>query len=150
MCFCIVSNPVPGPPANISAVTKSSTSVRVRWLDVPLDQQNGIITKYEVEIRERTGSSNFLPASTKTATENGTYLVTALKPYTDYRFRVRAYTIIGPGTYSPSHVTRTHGTGMSCLQLYHTVVWLSVLLHTFNTSKTVLFVVSPCVIQLLQ
>ena len=92
---------------------ESSKSIRIRWTAVPVDEQNGIITQHEIEIREKQGTDNLGKPYTKITTESDTSLITKLKPYTDYQFRVRAYTLVGPGGYSSPQTNKTHEDGMS-------------------------------------
>jgi len=91
--------PAPTPlvaPAGVAGTSPSPTSIRVTWSAV-----TGA-TSYEVD--RATGSGNFAPAGTPTATE---LVVTGLSPETDYRFRVRAIRGTEQGPYSTDATVRT-------------------------------------------
>ena len=98
-------------PKIISVLAESSNSIRIRWLVVPFNERNGIITQHRVEIRERIMAQSLLPPFYRTATEEDTILVTGLKPYTTYSFRVEASTAVGSGYFSSSKEGRTHDNG---------------------------------------
>ena len=102
-----------GEPKITSVVPESSESVRIQWKAVPADDQNGIIIQHEIEIRKKQGRDSFGKEDVKTTNKSDTFLATELKPFTDYQFRVRAYTVVGPGDYSSPHTTRTPEDGMS-------------------------------------
>ena len=88
------------PPDNVTAVNISSTAIRVPWDPVPAIDQNGVITRYEVEYNQTT----FIEVSMyNTTTVNSTTLMvdlTGLEEYVEYSIRVRAYTSVGAGPYS--------------------------------------------------
>ena len=111
LVYCAVAPD--GEPTITSVVPESSESIRIRWKAVPLDEQNGIIIQHEIEIREKQGKDYLGKADTKTTSKSDTFLVTELKPFTDYQFRVRAYTVVGHGEYSSPQATRTHEDGKS-------------------------------------
>ena len=84
-------------------MVNSSTEILVIWNGVPLIDQNGLITTYEV-LYEPFGTFDDLMniGSTTvnvTATDLSTLLVN-LQEFVSYRIAVRAYTSIGPGPYS--------------------------------------------------
>ena len=88
------------PPDNVTAVNISSTAIRVSWDPVPVIDQNGVITRYEVEYNQTTFSEVSLY---NTTTVNSTTLMvdlTGLEKDVDYFIRVRAYTSMGAGPYS--------------------------------------------------
>ena len=95
------------PPDNVQAHTSSSTAILVTWDPVPEIDRNGIITQYEVEFNQST--FNEISTSNLTAT-NGSKLMMeleGLEEYAEYTIRVRAYTIVGPGSFSIAVVNRT-------------------------------------------
>ena len=68
------------------------------WDEVPPIERNGIITEYEVEYNQSTFDIN----TTQTVTVNSTMAeLTGLHEYVDYSIRVRAYTRVGAGPYTP-------------------------------------------------
>ena len=84
----------------MTAVTISSTAIRVSWDPVPLINQNGVITQYEVEYNQTTFSE---VSMYNTTTVNSTTLMvdlTGLEEDVVYFIRVRAYTSVGAGPYS--------------------------------------------------
>ena len=88
------------PPDNVNAVNISSTAIRVTWEEVPAIDQNGIITRYEVEYNQTTFSGATMSATT--TVNSSTFMVdlTGLEEYVEYFIRVRAYTSVGAGPYS--------------------------------------------------
>ena len=87
-------------PDNVTAVNISSTAIRVSWDTVPAIDQNGVITRYEVEYNQTTFSE---VSMYNTTTVNSTTLMmdlTGLEEYVEYSIRVRAYTSVGAGPYS--------------------------------------------------
>jgi hypothetical protein len=97
-----------GAPTITSILPETSKSIRIRWTAVPVDEQNGIILGHQIEIRVKMGKDTFGMPFEKKATEKDSFLATELKPFTDYQFRVRAYTRIGLAKiYSSPKSTRT-------------------------------------------
>ena len=97
-----------GFPQNPMSMTISSTDIAVMWDPVPLSQRNGDITHYEVEVNQTTLSE--LLDSELRQTSNGSQLMlflTDLQEFVEYTMRVRAYTSVGPGPFSPSFSSRT-------------------------------------------
>ena len=84
----------------MTAVNISSTAIRVSWNPVPLIDQNGVLTQYEVEYNQTTFSE---VSMYNTTTVNSTTLMvdlTGLEEDVEYSIRVRAYTSVGAGPYS--------------------------------------------------
>ena len=80
------------------------------WDPVPLIDQNGVITQYDVEYTQSTFTS--VPM-TQTVIVNSTMAVlTGLEEFVEYSIRVRAYTSVGAGPYSDAVVERTREDGM--------------------------------------
>ena len=70
------------------------------WDPVPLIDQNGVITQYEVEYNQTTFSE---VSMYNTTTVNSTTLMvdlTGLEEDVEYSIRVQAYTSVGAGPYS--------------------------------------------------
>lgn len=82
-----------GPPQNVQAWTLSSTSIQVTWGPPLLEEQNGVILRYDVDYRTRSGQPNKLA----TADNQTTIQVKNLTSFTRYWFAVRAVNVIGVG-----------------------------------------------------
>ena len=88
------------PPEGVTAANISSTVIRVSWDPVPVIDQNGVITQYEVEYNQTTFSE---VSMYNTTTVNSTTLMvdlTGLEEEVMYSIRVRSYTSVGAGPYS--------------------------------------------------
>jgi protein tyrosine phosphatase len=81
-----------GPPQNLRTEVLNFSAIQVMW-DPPLvNEQNGIIQGYQLNYMAFQG--NF----SKTKNISGTYFVASnLTAFTQYRFSIVAFTIIGPG-----------------------------------------------------
>ena len=106
MIYISFSYPGPAtPPQNVQANAASSTEIMVTWEDIlPIDQ-NGIITNYEVQY-EPLEFMERLDTMFVNTTDMAVNL-TNLQENVQYNISVRAYTIIGPGTYSDPVTERT-------------------------------------------
>ena len=94
MSFIIVPS---GTPGNVSASTRSPTSVLLVWSPPSPDHQNGIITEYYINVTEvetRTVSQLMVTGTTQ-------LLFDTLHPYYVYNFFISAATTVGQGPYSP-------------------------------------------------
>ena len=100
----------------MTAVNISSTAIRVSWDPVPVIDQNGVITQYEVECNQTTFSE---VSMYNTTTVNSTTLMVdliGLEEDVVYCIRVRAYTSVGAGPYSDVVMERTQEDG--------TILWI--------------------------
>ena len=82
----------------------SSTSILVRWDEVPADQQNGIITSFTITYKSQTENQN------GDVQVNGSVRETdlkSLKEYVNYDITVFASTVKGNGPASDPIVVRT-------------------------------------------
>ena len=82
----------------------SSTSINVTWEEVPVVQQNGIITKYTITYRSLTENHNGNVTVTPPAL---TGEITDLREYVEYNITVFASTMKGDGPHSTAIVVRT-------------------------------------------
>lgn len=82
-------------PLNVEANATSSTTIVVRWGDVPREHQNGIIEGYKVYY----GANLRLPFSYKLIASNSTFTttLTELRKFVQYHIQVLAYTRLGDG-----------------------------------------------------
>ena len=93
-----------GAPQNVQGQNSSSTSILVMWDEVPADQQNGIITGYNITYQSQTENDN------GTVQVNGSVRqteLTNLKEYVNYNITVLAFTVRGDGPASVPIVVRT-------------------------------------------
>ena len=103
----------------MQALTSSSTAILVTWDPVPEIDRNGIITQYEVEFNQST--FNEISTSNLTTT-NGSQLMMeleGLEEFIEYTIRVRAYTSVGPGSFSVAVVNRTLENGKIGIKHLH-------------------------------
>ncbi|XP_065834466.1 receptor-type tyrosine-protein phosphatase delta-like [Oscarella lobularis] len=82
----------PGSVGNVNAIEKPD-SVELKWSKPTVE--NGVIQKYKIEWRKKGESSQ-----SNSSTEDTTYTISGLTPYTKYEIRVVAYTVKeGPGNW---------------------------------------------------
>lgn len=101
MTFSDIAYPtVPsGPVVNPVALVPSSTSIILEWEPPILNEQNGIIIDYVVNISVvGNGEVNYSQFSTTSLS----LLVQGLRSFTAYSCRIAARTIVGIGPYSPA------------------------------------------------
>ena len=92
-------------PEDVEAVGKSSSELFVSWSEVPDVDQNGIISRYEVELKPTQSQSSRDISVIPTDSRNMT--VGRLEIFTQYAIRVRALTNIGSGPYSDEILAAT-------------------------------------------
>ena len=96
-----------GFPQNVTAATISPTEIELSWNEVLEGERNGNITHYEIRYSQSTFSSI---AGNSTILTDGPVLkllLQNLEEFVEYTFTVRAYTVIGPGPFSPPVVNTT-------------------------------------------
>ena len=97
--------PVPsGPPLNFSIEATTSHTLYFTWEPPLLEQQNGVILGYTVNIVSDDNSMMFQLYSDDHATNLS---ATVFKPYTVYRCAVAAFTTPGTGPYSDEEAVLT-------------------------------------------
>lgn len=97
-------------PLNIEANATSSTTIVVKWGDVPKEHQNGLIEGYKVYYAAESKS----PVQYKLIASNSTFTttLTELRKFVVYRIQVLAYTRLGDGEPSkPAVSVRTFEDG---------------------------------------
>ncbi|XP_056641389.1 protein sidekick isoform X2 [Diorhabda sublineata] len=82
-------------PMNVEANATSSTTIVVKWGDVPKEHQNGLIEGFKVFY----AAENKSPVQYKQIPNNSTFTttLTELKKFVMYHIQVRAYTRLGDG-----------------------------------------------------
>ena len=105
LLFNLVTAPS-GFPQNVAATTISAVQIVLTWDEVLADERNGTITHYEVRYSQSTFSS--IPAIDTVLADGPVLelLLQSLEEFVEYSFSVRAYTVVGPGPFSPP-VTNT-------------------------------------------
>ncbi|KAJ8383065.1 hypothetical protein SKAU_G00038430 [Synaphobranchus kaupii] len=94
-------------PANISAFAASSSSILVRWSEVPEPDRNGLILGYKVMYKDRDTDSSLQYWTLEGNTSHSAQL-TGLGKYILYQIQVLAFTRIGDGLpSSPPILERT-------------------------------------------
>ncbi|XP_028973977.1 protein tyrosine phosphatase receptor type Db isoform X6 [Esox lucius] len=93
-----------GYPENIISEGASSSSLQLAWKSVPLIEQNGKIVKYSVQYRDVNARGN---TTREVAVPEAGVTLEGLSADTVFDVRVRAFTAVGPGPYSPSVQFRT-------------------------------------------
>ena len=101
--FPIIYPEPSGPPLDVLALTKSSTSILVKWNPPSELDRNGVITHYIVTYNESLGSETSI-----TTSDNRTQkLVSSLRKYSPYYFTVQAVNNIGVGPPSVAVINTT-------------------------------------------
>ena len=75
------------------------------WEAVPAMDQNGIIITYEVLFEPIQFADTLTAGSVNTS--QFSVVLTGLEEFVEYNISVRAYTIVGPGPFSPEETNRT-------------------------------------------
>lgn len=85
-------------PANVEANATSSTTILVKWGDVPVEHQNGQIEGFKVYY----GANSRSPYQYKNIPKNTTFTttLTELRKFVQYHVQVLAYTRLGDGALS--------------------------------------------------
>ena len=101
--FPIIYPEPSGPPLDVLALTKSSTSILVKWNPPSELDRNGVISHYIVTYNESLGSEKNI-----TTSDNRTQkLVSSLRKYSPYYFTVQAVNNIGVGPPSVAVINTT-------------------------------------------
>ena len=83
------------------------------WEEVPAIYRNGIIINYEVQFEPLQFTETLMTSTTNTT--DLSIVIDSLEEYVDYNISVRAYTSVGPGSYSNPVTERTLKDGNSLL-----------------------------------
>lgn len=90
-------------PMNVEANATSSTTIVVKWGEVPYEHQNGVIEGFKVYY----GANLRLPFQHKVISSNSTFTttLTELRKYVQYHIQVLAFTRLGDGVPSTPPVS---------------------------------------------
>ncbi|XP_044179417.1 receptor-type tyrosine-protein phosphatase S-like isoform X10 [Acropora millepora] len=92
-----------GPPRNVRALTISSSSISVYWTPPEPEEQNGLITGYNLFVKgDGEPKKHF-----KVTAGIMAYNATGLRPYTNYTFQMQAFSVMGVGPYSSTVMNTT-------------------------------------------
>ncbi|XP_028402504.1 receptor-type tyrosine-protein phosphatase F-like [Dendronephthya gigantea] len=94
-----------GPPTGIHVKHLNSTSVRISWLRPEANQQNGIISSYQLCYSDKNLQNNCSAMGNVSHINTGEISATLqqLEPGVVYYFRIRANTTAGAGPYSKEY-----------------------------------------------
>ena len=92
-----------GTPENVTADRETVSSIRVSWSPVPVGKRQGIINKYNVQVKNKT---DVIQNETVEA-GNLTVVIDNLEMYVTYFFQVQALTSQGAGPFSLPPVNQT-------------------------------------------
>lgn len=115
LLFC--STAPSGPPQNVISETNSSRSVYLHWDPPPVEQHNGNITGYVVNITAINREQTLQLHTTQLFLD-----VVGLLPHTTYECIVAAMTSVGTGPFSAISTIETYEDGNKTL-LFFSLVW---------------------------
>ncbi len=96
------------PPSEVRLQALSPTSIAVTWMEVPLMEQNGVITAYEVFYLPLNHFSGLISSnSTHVSGSELSVTLLNLEEYVNYSVSVRAFASIGPGPFSEEEIELT-------------------------------------------
>ena len=91
-----------GFPTDIQATAVSSTTIRVEWNNVEEAERNGNITHFEIIISESLSAAvNESNISVQVSWKDRDFVFEDLEEFTEYNVFLRAFTVVGPGPFSP-------------------------------------------------
>ena len=107
--YCSIAVPLQA-PTSFSVAALSSTSIKASWKLPPENSRNGIIKGYKLYYKKKdfVGSFTMLPINDRAILTKD---VTGLEKYTEYEFKVLAFTSIGDGPNSSVKVEITKEDG---------------------------------------
>jgi len=98
------------PPQTFQGTAVSSRSISLNWDSPPLEDQNGIIIGYIINVTLVETEENFDLFS-----NSNNITVGLLRPYSTYRLKIAGQTVVGIGTFSAAITIRTPEDGTSTL-----------------------------------
>lgn len=108
--YCSLSPAPSGSPINTQARTINSTTIELRWELPPPEEQNGIVTSFQINITVTETKAIYLINSTANAIN-----ITELHPHYGYSLSVAAVTAGGVGPYSQLVSAVTHEDGKNSI-----------------------------------
>ena len=99
-----------GPPEKVALVNVTSTSMKVTWTPVKVEDRNGIIKGYKVIYRALPNGDNdteVVNITIESQDTEKTLSLERLNEFTNYSIRVLAFTAIGDGPLSVAEVKQT-------------------------------------------
>ena len=132
MTTCIHSIVPDAPPHFVSVTTVNSSSVKVRWGDVPCAGKNGEITGYLINYTSTSagGVSGEIMAQANTSSK----IISDLSPCIAYNFRVAAMNINGTGPFQ-SYSTHINNKSRYVHSTYKTLDKIAVFLYHLQFSQ---------------
>ena len=107
--YCSIAVPSQA-PGSFSVATLSSTSIKASWQLPPQNSRHGILTGFKLFYKYKDSAGSF----TVLRINDGAVIttdVTGLKKYTEYEFKVLAFTSVGDGPTSSVKVEITKEDG---------------------------------------
>ena len=116
MCVFLFSAPT-SHPQNVTAVPSDSTTLHIYWNEPPLEEQNGDIMDYGINI---TSVESGQTSQYHTRGPQTSFVVHNLRPHTLYQYSVPATTAGGNGPYSSIQTITMPSAGIySMHEIYH-------------------------------
>ena len=95
-----------GAPTNFTGVA-TATTIILSWIEIPVDQQNGQLTNYEITYFDQAPFLLHTHIDVNISATALQFTVTGLEEDVSYHFTIRAYTSVGPGPNSSEISVRT-------------------------------------------
>lgn len=96
-------------PQTVDGVASDPITLRLYWSPPPLEDQNGEITHYGINI---TDIKQGLTHQYNTSGPVTSYIVKDLHPYYSYLYTLTAFTVVGHGPYSPPEIRQMPPAGI--------------------------------------
>ena len=111
MITCLARTAPSGTPQSFTAIPRSPTLLHTTWSPPAVQQQNGQLTGYIIELTE------VLTGNTRTNnTSETSFQWDSLHPHYTYRCRVAARTQAGRGPYTPFTIVTMPEAGQSSME----------------------------------
>ena len=135
-----------GPPEQVTLGDVTSTSIKVTWSPVKVEDRNGIIKGYKVIYRALPNGDNdteVVNITIESQDTGKTLSLERLNEFTNYSIRVLAFTAIGDGPLSVAEVKQTLEDGKFLFGIYASDVTLkytaAACIHIILTAFFILF-----------